>query len=351
MKLAINLVLSLGMLALFAWLAYFRGGQWHDLSEAWQVVDFSRLTPALIQMFGLMCVVHLFRTWRWKYLLRPIGVELPFGRLMSVSTVGFMAILALPARLGEFVRPYLIRDKGKVSMSSALGTVAVERIVDGLLISLLVFVTCSMRARQAAPAPGWMMPTAYTSLGVFSAAMLFLVFMLKAPDWTVRWTLRLTLLEKLSPRFAAKVGVKMHDLIRGFRALSSARDLAIFVAMSVIYWGANGLTVWVLARGFDLGPDGLSVIGGFTVMGLVAVGITLPNSPGLVGQYTWFTSLGLSLYLSKDVVDHGGKLFAVFSHATQVVWYLGTGALALLTSRISLTGVVRASSAAAAEDK
>ena len=351
MKLAINLALSLAMLALFAWLAYFRGDQWHHLQLAWKSVDMDRLWPALAQMFALMVVVHLFRAWRWKFLLRPIGVELPFGRLMSVSTVGFMAILALPARLGEFVRPYLIREPGKVSMASALGTVAVERIVDGLLISLLVFVTCSIRAASSVPAPSWMMPTAYISLAIFGAAMLFLIFMLSAPSWTVRWTMRLTLIERFAPRLAEKLGDKMHALIRGFRVLKDPRDLAIFVAMSVVYWSANGLSVWVLARGFDLGPGGLSVIAAFTVMGLVAVGITLPNSPGLVGQYTWFTIVGLKLYLAKDVVEHGGQIFAVFSHATQVLWYMGTGAIALLTSRISLGNVVRASSAAATEDK
>jgi uncharacterized protein (TIRG00374 family) len=349
LKLVVNLVLSVAMLALFAWLAYFRGHQWHDLKEAFHHVEYARVAPALAGCFGLMVIVHLFRAWRWRYLLRPIGVELPFGRLMSVSTVGFMAILALPARLGEFVRPYLIRDGGKVSMTSALGTVAVERVIDGLLISLLVFTTCSLRAHEVgAAAPGWMMPTAYISLAIFAAAMLFLLFMLRWPDWTVKWTLILTGLRRFAPKLGEKVGDKMHSLIRGFRVLKRWRDLIVFTLMTIVYWVANGLSVWVLAKGFDLGP-GLSVVGAFTVMGLVAVGITLPNSPGLVGQYTWFTSLGLSLYFSKDIVESGGKVFAVFSHATQVVWYLTTGAVALLASRISLSRVVRASTEAVVE--
>ena len=51
-----------------------------------------------------------------------------------------MAILALPVRLGEFVRPYFVARERRVRMSAAVGTVAVERIVDGLLISILFFV-------------------------------------------------------------------------------------------------------------------------------------------------------------------------------------------------------------------
>ena len=97
-----------------------------------------------------------------------------------------MAILALPARLGEFVRPGLLRRRG-VSASAALGTVAVERIVDGLLISLFVF--CAFFSLRGPDAPGWMMPTAYTALGVFAAALVFLVFAMWRPEKTVRFCL------------------------------------------------------------------------------------------------------------------------------------------------------------------
>ena len=34
------------------------------------------------------------------------------GPLLAISSVGFMAILALPARLGELVRPGLLRKRG-----------------------------------------------------------------------------------------------------------------------------------------------------------------------------------------------------------------------------------------------
>jgi len=44
-----------------------------------------------------MVSTHLFRAWRWKYLLRPIGGVPELPRLMIISTVGFMAILALPS--------------------------------------------------------------------------------------------------------------------------------------------------------------------------------------------------------------------------------------------------------------
>ncbi len=127
-------------------------------------------------------------------------------------------------------------------------------------------------------------------------------------------------------------------MIRGFDVLRDPRNLIVFVVWSIIYWGANGAGVWVLAQGFHL-P--LSLVGAYAVMGLVAVGITLPNSPGLVGQFQAFTLLGLTLYLGPDANTKHTDLYAItFAFANvhyglQVGWYILCGALGLATPWVS----------------
>jgi hypothetical protein len=79
-------------------------------------------------------------------------------------------------------------------------------------------------------------------------------------------------------------------------------------------------------------------------MGLVAVGITLPNSPGLVGQYQYFTQLGLSLYLGDVGEGPAGLAFAIVLHGVQVVWYMLMGGIALATPYVSFRELRRARS-------
>src|SRR5437879_10627985 len=129
MKLAINLTLSFGMLALCLWLMWPDHKTRTALSDALHHYQLSELAPYLVGYLGLLVVVHLCRALRWNNLLAPLGVKIPPGPLLAISSVGFMAILAVPARLGEFVRPGLLRKRG-ISGTAALGTVAVERIVD-----------------------------------------------------------------------------------------------------------------------------------------------------------------------------------------------------------------------------
>lgn len=331
MKLLVNLVLSFAVLALCLWLVWPNPHVRHELEDTLRGLELRTFAPYLVGYVLLLAATHFFRAWRWNNLLRPIGAQLPPGRLLGISSIGFMAILALPARLGEFARPALVRKRGHVSATAVLGTVAVERIVDGLAVSLIVFGCCY--ARRGPGAPGWMMPTAYISLGVFLAAMLFLAFALRWPERTVSFCVGLTFLPRVAPRAATRISEMLHKLISGFTVLKHHREFAMFLVWSALYWGANALGMLMLARG--LGMD-LSLVGAFATMGLVAVGITLPNSPGLVGQFHYFTMLGLSLYLPKEVAHTQGLAYAILLHGIQVVWYLALGVISMLALNVGV---------------
>jgi uncharacterized protein (TIRG00374 family) len=342
-KLAINLGLSLGMLAICLYFVWPDARGRRDLDEAITNLRFREFWPYLAGYVGLLALTHFCRAWRWNNLLAPLGVRLPGGQLLAISSVGFMAILALPARLGEFVRPALLRQRGHLSASAALGTVAVERIVDGLMVSLFVFFAfLGLRGPQA---PGWMMPTAYLALLGFAVLFGFLVFAMIRPKAAVKLALTVTLVERLAPRAAAVIEAKLLELIRGFEVLKDPKNLAVFLAWSLLYWVANGASLWVLAKGFHL-P--LSMLGAMATMGLVAVGISLPNSPGLVGQFQWLTMLGLSLYLGADVTHHDTAMYgqalayAIALHMIQVIWYLAMGALGMASSHVSFADLRRA---------
>ncbi len=368
MRLAVNLTLSLGMLALCAWLVWpnhdtraelrlvIEGGfSSHGWLPHWRRgIHLGAFWPYLLTYVGLLVVVQLCRSLRWNNLLAPLGVRIPTGPLLAISSVGFMAILALPARLGELVRPGLLRKRGDLSASAALGTVAVERVVDGLLVSLFVFVALfSMRGPDA---PSWMMPTAYVALAVFTAALVFVVFAIRWPEATVAFCVKLTLLPKLAPRIAAVIERKLLEMVRGFVVIRDARNMTIFVIWSAVYWTANGLGVYVLARGFGLE---LSVIGAFATMGVCAVGIMLPNSPGLVGQFQYFTLLGVGLYLGFDPrldqslqpqIYFTAYAFANLHYLLQVGWYVLCGALGLATPWVSFSDLRSARHVATSQD-
>ena len=109
--------------------------------------------------WAAFCVVMLFimqalRSYRWGVILDPLG-KVDQTTLFSVTCVGFLAIAAIPARLGELARPYLIARKSPIKMSSALGAVVVERVLDSLTVLLLVLIVVIGQ-----DVPGWLIKSA-----------------------------------------------------------------------------------------------------------------------------------------------------------------------------------------------
>jgi uncharacterized protein (TIRG00374 family) len=318
-RLALKIALSLGVGAICV--AYAVHGM-----DGNAVLGALRALPlsAVVIYLGTLAVTHFFRAWRWEYLLRPLGVSVPLRRLLLISSVGFMAILALPVRLGEFVRPYFLAREQRVRMSAALGTVAVERIVDGLLISILFFVSYLASAGDVFTRE--LRVAAWLSLCGFLALTTFLALAQMWTERTIALALRLTLLHWIAPARAQHLADKLRSVISGFRALNDHRNFRIFLLQSVAYWGMNGLGMWILAR--QMGLD-ISLGAAYTTMAFTGVVLTLPNSPGLVGQFHAAIKLGLLAYLPASQVNANGMAYAIVLHGVQTIWYVSVGLLSL----------------------
>ena len=74
--------------------------------------------------------------------------------------------------------------------------------------------------------------------------------------------------------------------------------MVIFLVWSAVYWGCERARRCTTSRARS--TSHISMVGAFATMGVVGVGIMLPNSPGLVGQFQYFMLLGAGLYLGFD---------------------------------------------------
>ena len=157
-RFVISLFIS-GILFYFA----FRGVDWSAFKEALGHMDYSYL----LVVVPLLLLIQWIRSYRWGLLLRPIK-KIDQSTLFSVTSVGFMGILLLPARTGELLRPYLISQKKEIDFRSALATVVVERVLDGLTImGFFVWIILFI------PLPLWVHRAGYLSFAVF-LSLLFL---------------------------------------------------------------------------------------------------------------------------------------------------------------------------------
>lgn len=293
---------------------------------------------------ALWCVVHFIRAARWRFLLEPV-CHIPLRRILAVSFVGFAAIAFLPLRAGEAVRPLLIRGKGEISGWVATGTVAAERIIDGLCLSLILLAGLTL-STPLSPLPDHVggLPispsivprAAYGALVLFAVAFTVMGVFYAWRAWARRTTERLV--GAISPKLATWLADRVENVADGLGFLPRLKYSAPFVAATVTYWLLNSAGAWLLAWGS--GIDAMTFSEACVLTGVVALGILVPNAPGFFGAYQLSVYAALTLYFPNETVVGPGGAYVLLVYASQVFVTFVGGIVGMLMGRISLRDAV-----------
>jgi uncharacterized protein (TIRG00374 family) len=313
-----KVILSLVLAGCFVWLLHAGA-----LPMAPPKSSFARLRWESLGVYlGIWCLVHFVRAARWTYLLEPIA-KVPLRRILATSFIGFAAIALLPVRTGEAVRPLLIRRKGQLSGWAATGTIAAERILDGLFLSLMLFAGLSV-SKPLSPlpdhigklpiSPSIVPKSAYVALAVFALAFIVMGIFYAQRAWARRMTERIV--GAASPRLATWLADKVEHVADGLRFLPRLRYSVPFIVATAVYWLLNGLGNWLLARG--VGLDGFTFSQACVLTGVVALGILVPNAPGFFGAYQFSMFAALALYCTTDDVQGPGAAYVLLTYGSQL---------------------------------
>ena len=297
----------------FLWLAA-RELPFEEIVPYFQNADLGHL-GVWCGVFVLVYIVcHGARVFRWYYLVEPLG-EVDAGTVHRVCAVGFTAILLLPLRLGELVRPYLLSLRSKLPMSGILGTAVVERVIDGLLMTGLLFLTLFLYDGDRATA--FARTTGVIAAAIFIPALVVCLLALWRRDWTLG-VLR-AIGNPISESLTEKATALLEDFIEGFRALVEARHMGRFLFMTVLYWTTNVVSLWVLARfgfGLEVGMWEMA-----TVLPILVMGIMIPAGPALAGNFEYFMIKGMGLFLAIEATGVGTSV-AVFAATVHVLQFV-----------------------------
>jgi len=303
-----------------------------DVDHALEAVS-SFSVVVLVPMALCYLSAHALRAWRLQILLHGEGTAPRYSRVFSINTVGFLAINVMPLRLGEMVRPYLLWEREKVPLGSALAAVLMERLLDLMALLVMLFglgfavdLPADGLTVQGIDLVGAGQKTIGALVGIGVAGTVVVVVV---GEPILQWVRRLP----LGDRIAGLAG-RFRD---GLLALAR-RPLRLLLLLSI----TTG--VWALTLG-----GVLSVMVGFTgipaTLGSVwatwtatITGMTLIPTPGFFGAYELFCSRALWLF---DVDSDVAKAFAVVLHLGQLGFTIAIGAIFLAVEGLSLRDLVR----------
>jgi hypothetical protein len=243
--------------------------------------------------------------------------------LFIISSIGFMATGMLPARLGEFARPYLVKQKSNIKMSSTMATIIVERVFD--MLSLMIFMFVIMLKISLPPV---IFKTGITMLTISLTILLVLIFLAVKKEFSLN---KIDLiLGKLPAGLAKPLEHLAHSFIEGLQILPDVKRTLYVSVLSVFIWVLIGISPYILFFSFGFN---LPVINAFAVMVIIVLGVMLPAAPGFVGVYHYACVLGLT---SFGIPKEAALSYAIVLHFLQLMPTVALGLLCLPFHRISL---------------
>lgn len=316
-KIVTRLFASLLLLAVFIWIL--RAGALPIIPARDALDRADKLL--LVAYFGWFAIVQVSRGLRWSYLLKPFA-PVPLKVAIDLTAIGNAALVLLPLRTGEFVRPWMARRYG-VSGFAAASTIGAERIIDGFFVGLFLFTSLALAPGHptgldlAGPTfrdPAIIGRAARLALIGFSLAFLMLVLF--------RWQERLmnrvirNTLGRVSETLSNQLTSMLERLASGLEFLNDRSSAAAYLVLTAIYWAMQIFGIWlvVIACGFRE----LTYIEACAITGVFALGFMLPAPPGFFGAFQATFYAGLLLYFSDARVKTDGAAAVFFAYLIQI---------------------------------
>jgi len=330
------LLLTIGLVAIFLRDADFAG--------VWKGVQQGRI-GLLVLALVTTTTTYVIRAFRWRYLLAPIG-QVRFWSAFEATVIGFSASFLLPARAGEFLRPWVLARKEGLSAAAAFATIILERLFD--LIAVLFFLAAFLLLFDTGLATANPAVFAAVKAGGLAAAGVAVaglaVFLwLAAHPAALGWVTGV--IERLLPRrLAARLVGLVGLFARGLAVLRDARRVVATLVWSCPLWVSIATGIWLVARAFAIE---VPFTGAFLLMSILVVGVAVPT-PGSVGGFHEAFRIGANSVYGAP--NDQAIAAAIVLHAISFVPVTIAGIVFMAREGLSLRRVREISARAATEE-
>lgn len=275
----IGIIVSLVFIGLILW----------NLDVRQLLVTFKMFDYRVLLAFVPLYILSLYvRGVRWKYLLcssKGLGVNEAF----FAFTAGNALNSYLPARAGDIWRACHVGNKINESKMKLLGSVILERLMDGISVLLILFFAILAYFKHP-----WVLKIACVSAFLFIGALVFFYIIFKTDkiSWFFDKLAGFSLFRPFEKSIRS-LSSHLQSFMCGFESLNNPRCLMIAFFMSLLAWGIECLVTYILILGFGH-HFGISIA--FFVISFIALSTVIPSSSVFVGPYQYAYILALGIY-------------------------------------------------------
>jgi uncharacterized membrane protein YbhN (UPF0104 family) len=120
----------------------------------------------------------------------------------------------------------------------------------------------------------------------------------------------------VSPKGAHWIADKVDRLADGFRFLPQWRYSLPFLFSTACYWALHSFGVWYVMQA--VGLDGIEFVQATAVLGVLALGMLVPNAPGFFGTFQISIYAGLAMFRPAAEVVREGSVAVFWLYVIQI---------------------------------
>jgi uncharacterized protein (TIRG00374 family) len=290
------------------------------LARVWDnlLLAFQHIVPGFLFAAVAVCLLAWgLRGLRYQEILKSLEISINAAYATGCIFVSQTANLIVPARLGDFVRVFILKQEKKATYSEGISSLVVERVFDIITVALLGAVSLIFVLNVPTWFTEWIiLPLA---LGIIFFGVLFVIGKFSSENRYIR--IFLTMLEEIR------------------RASLTVRAILVLGFSSFTIWFLDSLVCMFIAMMFQESIPFAVVTLAIVIGNLVKA---IPITPGGLGTYEASVAFTLSLAGVSPVaatliavIDHLVKNLITLIGGIVSIYYFGDWAFASIKTAVT----------------
>ena len=227
--LKILLPISIGIFCIYF---SFRNINFSDFKQYFFEINYAWVAMGIL----LGALSHISRSYRWKFLINPLGYKLGFINSILAVFSAYLINYTIP-RAGDLARATMISKYEKIPLEKTLGTIVAERAVDVICIIIIICIGLIIEFQRISEKLIFLTKdTEISVILIYFGAFVLILF-------TLNWILKKSKYYKSITNFFS-------GIIEGLTVIFKMKKRNLFIIHSVFIWLMYVLMFWATSKAF-----------------------------------------------------------------------------------------------------
>lgn len=286
---------------------------WYSLSKVSisKVIEYAQNADYTYIILGVFLglLSHLSRSYRWIFMLEPMGYKIKFGNSLMAVFATYLINYTIP-RAGEVARASILTNYEGVPFEKGFGTIVAERIADMLVMLGIIGITLFLQFDFIYGFLVEKFNPAKIGIALVVCILLGLLF--------------LRLIKQSNSKLALKIKNFANGLIEGALSIFKMKKKWAFIFHTLFIWGMYLLMFYVTS--FSITElHGISA--GAILIGFISASFSIAATNGGIGSYPLAIFAAFSIF---GIAEEPSIAFGWIMWASQTLMVIIFGGISLI---------------------